>query len=106
MSIATEIRNESYIAIKPKMNRQERAVWEYLDQHGKATAWEIADALGMLVTSARRALFDLRGKRWAQESGKAFCGKTGVNVTVWMALPMLPLAPVEIKFEGNQAVFA
>jgi len=101
MTISTAVRNEAYLAIQPKLNKQERDVYEYLLHHASSNAWCISEELGMLITSARRALFDLRRKGWVQESGKEFCDKTGANVTVWAALPMMGL-----KYdESGQASF-
>ena len=101
MSISTEVRNDSFLAIQPKMNLQERNVYDFLIHNGESTAWKISESTGMLITSARRALFDLRRKGWVQESGKEFCEKTGANVTVWAALPMMVL-----KYdESGQASF-
>lgn len=87
MSIGAEVRDSAYKSTLPKMNRQERKVWEYLVGNGKADAWEISESTGQLITSTRRCLHDLRGK-WVQEAGKVFCKKTGVDVTAWVALPI------------------
>lgn len=88
MTFAQAARREAYEAIKPKMNSQERQVHDFLIHNGESTAWKISESTGMLITSVRRALFDLRKKTWVQESGKEFCSKTGANVTRWVGLPM------------------
>lgn len=101
MSLGVEIRRESFLAIQPKLNKQERQAYDFLIHNGECTAWKISESTGMLITSVRRALFDLRRKGWVQESGKEFCEKTGANVTVWAALPMMGL-----KYdESGQASF-
>lgn len=104
MTISTQVRRDSFLAIQPKMNAQERSVYEYISHHANSNAWCISEDLGMLITSARRAIFDLRRKGWVQESGKELCRKTGVNVTTWEALPMLDQVKVEYD-ERGQASF-
>lgn len=101
MSISSAVRSESFTAIQPKMNGQEQRVYDYLLHHSSSNAWCISEELGMLVTSARRALFCLRAKGLAQDVRKEYCVKTGAPVTVWAALPMMGL-----KYdESGQASF-
>ena len=82
MNLTKQTRDESFAETRPHFNKQETEILIQLNL-GKADAWSIASATGMLITSIRRGLTDLCSKNIICEKGNMFNWETGRNVTTY-----------------------
>lgn len=82
-TLTHQTRLEAFEQVQPRMAGQDQLVLEALWQHGSLTAWQIMEITGMeLITSVRRALFDLEEKKKIHACGTAM-GRAGVKCTLY-----------------------
>lgn len=82
MSYAKQNRYSSYLQSESNFNNQESKVIDCL-QSGINDAWSISSKTGMLITSVRRCLTDLKDRNEIQECGTMHNIFTNRNVTTY-----------------------
>ncbi len=79
------LRNESFVAIQPKLAQRQAQVLEVV-KNSKigATAWEISGMTGLMIHVVRPRLTELCDLGIIKESGSRWYEKTQRNETVWV----------------------
>lgn len=85
MNLASQTRYESYLASRPKFETQEEQVLDAIT-NGLVDAWSISSVTGMLITSVRRALTNLKKDGKIVESGTTYHKGTERNVTIYKVI--------------------